>query len=388
MKRVKVYLKGAYAPGNLGDDILLLCMLNILKQYFKPSEIYVGLDKPILGNKIDKEIMWISSKEVVFADLAIYGGGGQFFSFDKKYKKSKKSKKNVLWFMSDLKNSILRQNGFYDAFLRVVFKIVGSNTVFKANRLAAFCVGVGPLEGDNNKISKMLNALNYISVRDETSKILCEDLDVRVSGCYTDPSLMSRLWWDNKLSNEESSCEYYSFVVRDWPYTEHGENKIDLLIKTAMHLKNLGCKVRIVSLFADRDSHLKKKCIGLEWFEWDINNKLMSDFINKFIYDSKVIVSSRAHGVLLPASLGIPSIAVPIENKLVEVASMLSGGVFLSTASSVEDMCKEILLFQNDLTAYREHLNKIINKRSLEVSSAINSFDDWIRGEGISPLDN
>ena len=39
-----VYLRGAYGPGNLGDDVLLLCMINILKNKFCENDIFVGVE--------------------------------------------------------------------------------------------------------------------------------------------------------------------------------------------------------------------------------------------------------------------------------------------------------------------------------------------------------
>ncbi len=380
MKRVKVYIKGAYAPGNLGDDVLLLCMLNILKRYYAPSDIFVGLDYPKLGGKLDSQVKWISSKEPVIAELAIYGGGGQFFSFKRESKKSA----SLASRFRRIKKSISRQSGFFDSIVRVAFRFSGNgNSIFKSKKTAAFCVGVGPLDDSfaNNKISKLLLGLDYISVRDKTSQLLCNNLGVGVSGCFTDPSLMKSLWWNKDVVFREKPDNYYSFVIRDWPYTEQGENKVDLMIRTARYLKELGKRVRMVSLFSERDRHLKHRSADLEWFEWDIEKTSIDDFIYDFMFGSKVIISSRAHGIWLPAALGVPAIAIPIENKLVEVASMLADGVLLSEANAPDELYREIELFENNKSKYRERLLEVINLRESEVAMAVRSFEEWLEGE-------
>lgn len=378
MKKVKVYLKGAYAPGNLGDDVLLVCMLNILKKHYRASEIFVGLDYPVLGKNIDPEIGWISSKEPVIAKVAVYGGGGQFFAFDTDKIRGASSSS----IFNKIILSIKRQNGFLDALIRFVFGRIGDrNTVFKAERIAAFCVGVGPLD-DSKKtpaIKRTLSSIDYFSVRDKTSAGLVQSLGLSVDGVFADPSLDSDLWWDKSLPlNVRSDDGYYSFVVRDWPYTNDGNNKIDLIVGAARHLKSKGCRVRIVSLFSNRDSHLRSKCEGLIWYEWDVSKESISSFLSNFISNSKVIVSSRAHGVWLPAVLGKSSIAIPIENKLVEVSNMLQGGVKLSSANNSLELVDEIRQFEASEDVFTEKLAAVNGVCKNQVREAVGSFDRWL----------
>lgn len=71
----KVYIREAYGPGNLGDDVLMLCVINILKKRFKESDIAVGVDHPQIARNFNPRIKWLHIKEPVKADLVVLGGG-------------------------------------------------------------------------------------------------------------------------------------------------------------------------------------------------------------------------------------------------------------------------------------------------------------------------
>jgi len=45
-KPLKAYIRGAYGPGNLGDDVLLEVCINILRRHFKEENISVGVKHP------------------------------------------------------------------------------------------------------------------------------------------------------------------------------------------------------------------------------------------------------------------------------------------------------------------------------------------------------
>ena len=101
LRKTKVYLRGAYGPGNLGDDVLLLCMIKILKKMFKGDEIAVSVNDTKVAKLLDNDVNWVPINSPVFSDIAILGGGGQFFSF----KNSEDDVKNPLKFLKDKKKS-------------------------------------------------------------------------------------------------------------------------------------------------------------------------------------------------------------------------------------------------------------------------------------------
>ncbi|HGV1558937.1 TPA: polysaccharide pyruvyl transferase family protein, partial [Escherichia coli] len=108
-------------------------------------------------------------------------------------------------------------------------------------------------------------------------------------------------------------------VLRDWPHDKNGQDFTKELIKFGNYLINNGEKVRFVSVYKEREEDLIAKNDNIDWLVWDARNYSIVEFMNEFVGNSEVIISSRAHGVLLPASLGVPTIAVAIENKLLKV---------------------------------------------------------------------
>ncbi|EPH2692800.1 polysaccharide pyruvyl transferase family protein [Klebsiella aerogenes] len=79
MKKNKIYIRGAYAPGNIGDDVLMLSVINIVKKVVPEKFISVGVEHPSLARKYNSNIDWIHIKKPISADVVVFGGGGNFF---------------------------------------------------------------------------------------------------------------------------------------------------------------------------------------------------------------------------------------------------------------------------------------------------------------------
>lgn len=71
MKRVKAYIRGAYGPGNLGDDVLMVATLGVIKSRFSSSEIAIGVDHPIQASAFDPEVQWLPLKSPFSAELVV-----------------------------------------------------------------------------------------------------------------------------------------------------------------------------------------------------------------------------------------------------------------------------------------------------------------------------
>ena len=81
MTNIKCYLRGAYGPGNLGDDILMICAYKSLRKIYSADEIFIGVDSVELGRHLIPEAKLMHIKKPFSAKLVVLGGGGQFFSF-------------------------------------------------------------------------------------------------------------------------------------------------------------------------------------------------------------------------------------------------------------------------------------------------------------------
>ncbi|WEL42962.1 hypothetical protein P0D91_00855 [Pseudomonas sp. CBSPBW29] len=101
----------------------------------------------------------------------------------------------------------------------------------------------------------------------------------------------------------------------------------------------------------------------------------------KLIVESDVIISARAHGVLLPASLGFPTIAVEIENKLKKVHEMLPHGTKLVSVPDPDVIITTISEFRQSKAQMAEHLKQEIAQRSSLAQKAVDDFLKWVDGK-------
>jgi len=381
MIKAKVYLRGAYGPGNLGDDVLMLCMLNILKRHFAPEDICVGVKDVDLAMKFDSQINWVPIKKPVLASLVIFGGGGQFFSFPH----SQVKEISLVLRIKRMLKRVSLQTGPVDVITRLWFGLTGGvDKVFKYRKLAAFCVGLGPFDGSKEQTERakdIVDRCDYISVRDATSLAYCRDFGYGGVSVFSDPSLCLDLWYEaheNRPKKLKNPGGYYSFVLRDWPYDKIGTNKIEIMLLAARLLLDKGEKVRIVSLYKERDAWLKGMAKGIDWCEWNPEKMRVSEFLSEFIENSRVIVSARAHGVWLPAVLGKPAIAIPIENKLREVHAMLGGGAMLSEATTPAEIVDDIYRFLDTEDELIENLHEIVVECDARVREGVLHFEEWL----------
>lgn len=380
MKSSKVYIRGAYGPGNLGDDILMLCVINILKKRFKESDIAVGVDHPNIAKNFNPRIKWLHIKEPVNADLVVLGGGGQFFSFIP----PAKTASSVSLKASKLYKSIKAQTDLKSTLLRLYVGMRGGiDKIFFHRRLAAFCIGLGPFDGGGKLLTRAVSVINrcdYISVRDGTSQKHCNTFGKAEVDVYTDPTLLSDLWISNKdlQLNSANKNKYLSFILRDWPLDANGQKFIEAMVQAADELSKRGEHVRLVSLYKERDQHLIDKYYRFEWLCWDAAVDTPETFMAKLIVESDVIISSRAHGVLLPAALGYPTIAVEIENKLKKVHEMLPRGTRLVSTPDHNLIMATIREFRQSKEQMAEHLKQEVSEKSSIAKNAVDDFLEWV----------
>ncbi|NWC96610.1 MULTISPECIES: polysaccharide pyruvyl transferase family protein [unclassified Pseudomonas] len=376
----KVYIRGAYGPGNLGDDVLMLCVINILKKRFNESDIAVGVDHPQIAKNFNPRIQWLHIKAPVKADLVVLGGGGQFFSFIPPAKEVT-ARKGIA---AKMYKSIKAQTDLKSTLLRLYVGMRGGvDKIYFHRRLAAFCIGLGPFDGGGKQLDRAVSVINrcdYISVRDGTSQQHCNTFGKSDVEVYTDPSLLSELWISRKDLETGSlkKGKYLSFILRDWPHDANGQQFIKAMVQAADELAKTGEQVRLVSLYKERDQHLIDKYHQYEWLCWDAAGDTPETFMAKLIVESDVIISARAHGVLLPASLGFPTIAVAIENKLKKVHEMLPQGTRLVSTPDPEVIKTTISEFRQSKAHMAEHLKQEIAQRSSLAQKAVDDFLKWV----------
>lgn len=377
MKKNKVYIRGAYAPGNIGDDVLMLSVINVIKEIVPEKNISVGVEHPDLARSYNPNIDWIHIKKPICADVVVFGGGGQFFSFN-----PPSSVKQSIF--TKISKSVKAQENLGSAIERLIVPFFGAiDKIFLPKKLAAFCIGLGPFDNHGKgyqRAIEIINKCDYISVRDDKSLEYCQMLGFNKAEEYTDPTLLSKIWYPEEITKPYyTKGGYISIVLRDWPHDQNGQDFIAELIKYGKTLASRGEKVRFVSVYKERELELIGNNDSIEWLVWDARKYSIVDFMDEFISNSEVIISSRAHGVLLPASLGVPTIAVAIENKLFKVHDMIAKGNVLVEIASAEALDSALDMFRDNEGCLRDNLEAEILKNKMKVTNAINSFTTWLK---------
>ena len=376
MKHFRCYLRGAYGPGNLGDDVLMVAIYRLLRERFNTEDIAIGVEDIKIGAKLLPEATFVHYKMPFSADLVVLGGGGQFFEFHGDGMKQDNGK------IAKIFSAIQKQSGLFAAIERLIISSqpAAIDRLFIAKKIAAYCIGLGPFDSNGRGVTRaesVIPRLNYISVRDHKSSELAVRFGATTNPkIFSDPTFDVASWNDTSVVESQEN-EGYSFILRDWPHSRHGANLIKTMIEVARQLRDKGEVVRLVSLYAERDQHLIKSNNDFVWLTWSPLSHTISEFLGKLI-QSKVILSSRAHGVLLPAILGEPSIAIEIEPKLRNIHAMLPNSTVLCGESEPEKLLKCIRDFESRKTVLKHRIKEELNEQNLSALTAKEDFLQWL----------
>jgi polysaccharide pyruvyl transferase WcaK-like protein len=378
---IKVYIRGAYGPGNLGDDVLLVCMVNIIKEVVEPKNIYVGVEDVVLAEKLQLGVKVIHYKIPMQVDAVVYGGGGQFFSFKNSQKAYEKES-----FFSRLSYFISQNRNPYYAIKRLIYskdKAVIENLI-KTKHVASFSIGIGPFESEGKgfqRLKKFSSIADFVSLRDKKSHDLYKNFfpNKDLPLLTTDPSFNSNDWFTKEGSTINENLYEYTYIIREWPYSETGRLMISNMIESCRNKHKAGIRVRLVALFKEYDKNIIQENDDLEWLVYDLNKSSMSYFLGCLVDGSKYIISARAHGVWLPTILGKPVLSIGIENKLEQVAISLGKGTCLSSSTTLAGLEIDITKYINE---YDDLANNIPNEVKGNRDTAIKAREalkDWLK---------
>jgi polysaccharide pyruvyl transferase WcaK-like protein len=382
VRKCKVYLKGAYGPGNLGDDVLMVSIINVLKERFEAKDIVVGVEYPDLAKNFDTEIQWVHYKIPYQTEFVVYGGGGQFFAF--KGADNQSSDSSDHGFFYKLKNFVKNNPNLLHAIQRLrASKLDAIDNLIVAKNVASYCIGLGPFEVKGkgvNRLKQFIQQVDYCSLRDNTSAehYLHFGGDSNKLSIFKDPSFHSPDWFSDNHKERIFNGDTVSFILRDWPYSGHGQELIRTMAKYAKLLESKGEKVRMVSLFKDKDQCVIKQYPEFDWLIYDIEKHSIESFMQDLIYKSKYICSSRAHGVWLPTILGFPVMAVGIENKLVEVQKGLSKCSTITTAKTITEYDVDFNDYCRRFDSLKQNIDEQVSQNAKQAILARSTFLSWV----------
>lgn len=373
-RNLKVYIRGAYGPGNLGDDVLLEICINILRKHFTEPEISVGLHKPNNPGYFEKyRCRFTHISAPIITDLLIYGGGGQFFEFKQGNKNTNIIQKTV----TALKHGLTA----HDLTKILLIKIFRKNSV-SFRKSAALCLGLGPFENTSshfvkNKINHFLKC-DFKSVRDSESLQLAKqyDSDVKI---YTDPTFLTNHWLGSMPKSRAKKGNSIGIILRKWDLSEHGKKAIFNTVEAAKLLISSGAKVIFISLYRDYDKETISQFGEFNWLVWNPEKHTPDNFIEDIAQTFDILISTRAHGVLLPAQAGVPSVVIGIEPKLKNIHKLLPNGTLYTDGMDPHEIFK---LAQSCLESREDLELKLMSdvgnqKKISEIF--LDEFESWIK---------
>lgn len=372
-KPLKAYIRGAYGPGNLGDDVLLEVCINILRPHFKEENISIGVKQPNNVGYLNKyKCNYVPISAPINTDFLFFGGGGQFFEFN-----GNKAKKPFIKKYLEVRKQGLTHFDILKIFLLRALK--KNHPLYK--RSAAICLGVGPFETSSptqieQAISPFLSC-DFRSVRDTVSLDILKKL-LHTSALYTDPTFLLSHWNIDTSKPVREKSDSIGVILRDWKLNQHGENVLQNTIEAARQLISRGYVVKLISLYHEHDRAIIDKHPDFEWLIWDPQKGTPSTFISKLQQEFDILVSTRAHGVLLPAQVGLPSVVVGIEPKLKNIHNLLPQGTLYSDGLNPDDIIEKTLIGLNNQNELSQQLLNDVKKQTTVANNFLKDINSWI----------
>ncbi len=318
---VAIAVTGAYGKQNLGDDILMNAVLASIRDVVPASDICVQT-----GPAVDYLVSWhpgvcflpVNSGETVRAELLIYGGGTQFCAYAKTRNWFERIIRGAEYSLHPVKS------------WRRLCSQASNGSAF--NRIAGISLGVGPFQS-GSRIERdahtRLRRFDWLSVRDSFSLEYCRQLGITHTRLNADLGFAPGLWGAGRtgMPARRDRIERLGVVVRHWPYDRHGGRYIGPLREAVGQIRATGLSVEYISFAPRQDEKLVSllRAHGDEVRCWDPTRGSIADFVTGF-GEFDLVISGRAHGLILGAVLGIPSIAIEVEPKLRLIAASLKGG--------------------------------------------------------------
>ncbi|MCQ6261987.1 polysaccharide pyruvyl transferase family protein [Alcanivorax sp. MM125-6] len=299
-------IKGAYGAANIGDDLLLLSVVELLK---KRKQRIAVITKP--NSYISR---FFDGYDISFYDLdspveiktkkIIWGGGTQIYEFHGRELFFKK----VLAYIKK-PSLIARRLKLRD----------GPKVDFEKQIMLG--VGLGPFhdqESEVKNLSKLKN-INYVCVRDELSYCYAAKVveNSRLKKIH-DLCLIDNSRYEIALPKPKKKYpKKIGMILRDWRYSSdvqaHAHKILDFCKKNR--------DFEYTFFFFGPDPYCKK-VIGsnYEIISWNPDDNMDYKLFLAKMKSMDCIVSSRYHGLIFSIILQVPAIAIKIEDKLTQAA--------------------------------------------------------------------
>ena len=153
-----------------------------------------------------------------------------------------------------------------------------------------------PFSKEIEKARETLESCDFISVRDSSSKEICESWGLRNVLLGADPCFVRDLWAGEAKSYAlaEQNNHASAFIIRSWPHSREGQKYLGPLRHAATVLRKKGIKVKFISFDKESDRRLPYHLKGEDMLFWDPHYSEPTDFVMEIVRSLDLVISARA----------------------------------------------------------------------------------------------
>ena len=292
-------------------------------------------------------------------DLIFHGGGGIYFD--------KLQGKNLL--LNKLLNVIpVRWISLIDNVTRIVLN--KKKNISCTNRLGVG-IGIGHYTNDSNLYYNHLaeiGSFNQLIVRDEFSKKFLDNHKLNRNKISLSTDLAFLNYWRPPAVKEHVEIERIGIIVKN----ALQESLVAEIFKFHDYLLSKGKEITFYSFDENYDSECRDVYSKYK-FEQYIPSRYTS-FLDK-LDNEDLLVTTRAHGAIIGACLGIPSLILNLEVKLLEVSNMLKNSTILISSFEYSFLVEAYEKIEQNYPTYIQNLKQDFKANNKTANQIVELID-------------
>ena len=314
-----IRLRGYYGAGNFGDDALTLVAHRAVAACAPQADIEIeAVADDYFAALFGYPVRAVRPGAPGEARTMVLGGGGLFHNFEGG-RTSARLLEPLL--------PILGARAF-GRVLAAVDRLRGRTEPRWLAHNVAFGLGLGPFApGSSNRITAAATLAHFagIAVRDPGSLGMLHEWKLADRAAQFTDIVFLRRFWRPATPAPAVVPGRVGVVVRDWKHAPNRNSYLRALPQVFAALGAQGLDARLIAFDERADRGVLRELASLGApLVWDPRAMRFDDFCAE-LAAHEVIVSVRAHGAIVGACLGVPTVCVAIEPKLHAVAAMLEG---------------------------------------------------------------
>ncbi len=289
-KTTKIAICGYYGHENLGDEMILEALLLKIKGGVPRANIQILNTKNPLVN----------TQKMYKSDLFIFGGG------------------------SILQNSTSDASLLYYLALINLASLLCKRKIMLANGIGPIIPRKIPCKILRHILAHTINRFDYISVRDTISqKFLQNLLPNRKIHLVPDPALVEFQKLNQRLMSQRSPRHENAFFV----FCPHAnllkKEKVDhkTLAKSLSSIANFYQSTPKIVIFNTKEDLPFAQSVTKLLKNAEIITPRTATEAAQALWNAKFVISSRYHASLLAISLGIPTLSISIDPKIIALST-------------------------------------------------------------------